>query len=71
MKNAGLVIVGLFFVLAGECFSMILEQDFKGSKDHPLLSRMPDFRISDCKDTEFGGYRFIGTDKKYGMIEGQ
>ena len=46
------------------------EQDVKGSKDHPLLSRMPDFRITGYKDTEYDSYRFNNQDKKLETIEG-
>jgi OmpA-OmpF porin, OOP family len=70
MKNVIMVTLSLFFLLTFEGISMVSEQDFKGSKDHPLLTRMPDFRISDYKDTEFDSYRFIGADKKYEIIEG-
>jgi len=59
MKNAMAVVFGLFFVLASSGFSMAADQDRKGSKDHPLLSRMPNFHISDYKDTEFDSYKFI------------
>ncbi|TAL61659.1 MAG: OmpA family protein [Bacteroidetes bacterium] len=70
MKNVILVTFSLFFLLTGEVLSMVSEQDFKGSKDHPLLTRMPDFRISDYKDTEFDSYRFVDHDKKQVIIEG-
>jgi outer membrane protein OmpA-like peptidoglycan-associated protein len=70
MKNAGLVIISMLFFLTGEGISLAAEQDFKGGKDHPLLSRMPDFRISDYKEAEFDTYRFIGADKKAVAIEG-
>jgi len=70
MKNVIVVICGLFFLLAGQGFSMPQEQDFKGSKDHPLLSRMPNFHISSYKDTEFDSYRFNNQDKKLEAIEG-
>jgi len=68
MKNA----FGLFFVLifVFESFAFAAEQDIKGSKDHPLLSRMPNFFISEYKDTEFGSQKFIGGDKKPIFIEG-
>ena len=46
MKHVKVVIFSLFFVLTGFSFSMAAEQDIKGSQDHPLLSRMPDFFIS-------------------------
>jgi len=59
MKKAMAVIFSLFFVLAGFGLSTAADQDRKGSKDHPLLSRMPNFHISDYKDTEFDSYKFI------------
>jgi outer membrane protein OmpA-like peptidoglycan-associated protein len=64
------VIISLFYLLTGESLSTVSAQDIKGSKDHPLLTRMPDFRISDYKDTEFNNYRFIGSDKLAVTIEG-
>lgn len=64
------MIFSLFFVLAGFNLSYAADQDAKGSKDHPMLSRMPDFYISEYKDTEFDSYRFIGSDKKPVSIEG-
>lgn len=70
MKNVILIILSLFFLLTGESLSIISAQDIKGSKDHPLLTRMPDFRISEYKDTEFNSYRFIPADKKPVTIEG-
>jgi OmpA-OmpF porin, OOP family len=70
MKNVILTFISLLFLLPGKSYSTISAQDFKGSKDHPLLSRMPDFRISEYKDVEFGSYRFIGSDKKPIDIEG-
>ena len=70
MKKVMAVIFSLFFVLAGFGLSMAAEQDVKGSKDHPLLSRMPDFYISGYKDTEFDSHKFIGQDKKPVSVEG-
>lgn len=67
MKNA-IIVISLFFLITS--FSIAQQQDSKGSKDHPLLSRMPDFRISDYRDMEFDSYRFIGADKKPVAIEG-
>ena len=57
-------------LLAAVPLSYGLEADAKGGKDHPLLSRMPDFRISEYKESEFNSYRFIGQDKKPVNIEG-
>ncbi len=69
MKNVITVIFSLFLLLTGQGFSMQADQDIKGSKDHPLLTRMPDFHITGYKDTEFDSYRFIG-DNKPQVIEG-
>jgi len=67
-------VVALFFILLfmAPCFSfsMSSEGDIKGSKDHPLLSRMSDFHISDYKYNDFASYRFNDQVKKYVIIEG-
>lgn len=70
MKKVMVGIFSLFFVLAGLGLSVAADQDVKGSKDHPLLSRMPNFFISGYKDTEFDSHKFIGQDKKPISIEG-
>jgi OmpA-OmpF porin, OOP family len=70
MKKGLSVIFSLFCVLAIFGLSMAADQDMKGGKDHPLLSRMPDFHISDYKDTEFNSHRFINQDKKPVSVEG-
>ncbi|MHB8880158.1 MAG: OmpA family protein [Thermodesulfovibrionales bacterium] len=70
MKNAVTVIFSLFFVLASFVLSMAANQDVKGGKDHPLLSRMPDFRISDYKESEFDSHTFFGPDKTKVRVEG-
>jgi outer membrane protein OmpA-like peptidoglycan-associated protein len=46
------------------------DQDIKGGADHPLLSRMPNFFISEYKNTEFDSHKFIGQNKKPVSIEG-
>ena len=70
MKNPGAFIVSLFFLLSTGSFSQTVTPDVKGSKDHPLISRMPDFWISEYKENEFDSYKFIGADKKPLIIEG-
>lgn len=70
MRKATAVICSLFFIFA--CFSLSFaeDKDYRGSKDHPLLSRMPGFHISDYKEKEFESYKFIGSDKMTVPIEG-
>ncbi|MDQ1331253.1 MAG: OmpA family protein [Thermodesulfobacteriota bacterium] len=70
MKSVTAVFFSLFFVLAGFGLSAAAEQDIKGSTDHPLLSRMPGFFISNYENSEFNSYKFIGQDKKPVSIEG-
>jgi outer membrane protein OmpA-like peptidoglycan-associated protein len=69
MKNLFAAIFCLF-LLSGNVQSQATQQDIKGSKDHPLLTRMPDFIISEYKDSEFESFRFVGADKKPVNIEG-
>lgn len=70
MTKLTVTVFCLFFLLAGKAISQNADQDFKGSKDHPMLTRMPDFRISDYKEADYGSYKFIGADKKPVVIEG-
>jgi outer membrane protein OmpA-like peptidoglycan-associated protein len=70
MKKLSLIIAVLFLLLPGDLFSQATTQDVKGSKDHPLISRMPDFWISEYKVSEYDSYKFIGADKKPLIIEG-
>jgi OOP family OmpA-OmpF porin len=70
MKNAIAAIFGLVLLLTGQGFTMQQDQDIKGSKDHPLLTRMPDFHISGYKDTEFDSYRYIAAANKPEVVEG-
>ncbi len=57
MKNVAAAILSIFLVMASVGLS-IAEQDKKGGKDHPLLTRMPNFHITDYKETEFDSYKF-------------
>lgn len=70
MKKSSVILLSVFLLLSVSGFSQAAQQDIKGSKDHPLLTRMPDFFISDYKDTDFESFRFIGADKKPVNIEG-
>ena len=71
MKKLAMGVLGMMFVVAGLNFPAVAEQDVKGGKDHPLLSRMPDFHISSYQEVEFGSYNFIQKDAKKTSIEGR
>jgi OOP family OmpA-OmpF porin len=70
MKKLIVGIFSLYLLQTASGFSMPQVQDIKGSKDHPLISRMPDFHITGYKDAEFDSYKFINQDKKQESIEG-
>lgn len=70
MKKAMVVIFSVFCVMASLGLSMAAEQDVKGGKDHPLLSRMPGFYISDYKDRDFESYNFNNENGKKIAVEG-
>jgi OmpA-OmpF porin, OOP family len=58
--------VSVFLVLAVLIFSSISlaqEKDKKGSKDHPLLSRIPNYYISDQTNKDFDSYTSPYIDK--------
>lgn len=63
----GMMILSLTTVVAARA----ADTDKPGSKDHPLLSRMPDFHISEYKLIEFDNHKFIGTDKQKVVVEGR
>lgn len=71
MKNIKAVIFSLFIALAGAGFAVAADVDIKGSKDHPLLTRMPAFFISGYKEADFDSHKFMGQDKKPVSIEGR
>ena len=70
MKKVIIVIFSLLFLMPVKGVSQAVQQDIKGSKDHPMLTRMPDFWISDYKEAEFESYKFTGADKKPVVVEG-
>jgi outer membrane protein OmpA-like peptidoglycan-associated protein len=70
MKKVMTVFFSLIFFAWGIGISTAQQTDVKGSKDHPLLTRMPDFWISDYKEADFESFKFIGADAKPVIIEG-
>jgi OmpA-OmpF porin, OOP family len=56
MKRIGYILPGILFILFLTVGVAIAQTDVKGSKDHPLLTRMPDYYISEYTVSEFGGF---------------
>jgi OOP family OmpA-OmpF porin len=47
-----------------------VEPDAEGCKDHPLLSRMPNYRIQRCNEQEFASHNFVDAARKEIAVEG-
>lgn len=71
MKRAVAVVLGMVLSLIAVITAGAADTDKPGSKDHPLLSRMPDFFISDYKVIDFDNYKFNGADKQKVVVEGR
>jgi outer membrane protein OmpA-like peptidoglycan-associated protein len=68
MNKVIAVIACMLFVLVGVNVYAV-ETDIKGSKDHPLLTRMPDFHITAYSDKDFDKFDFIVlNDKKVSRV---
>ena len=63
-----LAVLGAGMLLAG--FGLA-QQDVKGSSDHPLLSRMPNFRIDKYEVKEFDQLEFKDEKGKPTSVEGK
>ncbi len=48
----------------------IAQEDVAGSRDHPALTRMPGFFISDYRDSPFAAYEFRVGEKQTQTVEG-
>ncbi|MRR09121.1 OmpA family protein [bacterium] len=57
-------------LLAMSALSLAADPDVKGGKDHPLLTRMPGFHVSEYKEKDFDSYRFIDAGAKPAVTEG-
>jgi len=71
MKRCGRIIglVWVFiFVASGIGFA---QEDAKGCKDHPMFTRMPDFYISNCRESKFDQVDFMDEKGKEVKVEGK
>ena len=69
MNKVFAIILCMLFVLVGLNVSAA-EKDRQGSKDHPLLTRMPDFHINDYSEKDFDKHEFIVQNGKRVSVEG-
>jgi OOP family OmpA-OmpF porin len=56
MKKTGYVLQGILFISFLTVRAAFAQTDIEGSKDHPLITRMPDYYISEYTVSEFGAY---------------
>jgi len=62
--------LSILMISIGPFSAEAADQDAKGSKDHPLLSRMPDCFIYQYRDKDFEVHKFPDKDKKWIPVEG-
>ena len=71
MKRASFILLSIAYLSILTCaVAMAAEKDIKGSKDHPLLTRMPDFHINEYQEKEFDKHEFIVQNGKKVSVEG-
>jgi len=70
MKLIGKVMLGILFGLLFTTGLALAQEDMPGSKDHPLLTRMPEFYISDYEEKDFDQADFKNDKGEDTKIEG-
>jgi outer membrane protein OmpA-like peptidoglycan-associated protein len=55
MKRISYILLGILFISFLSMGITLAQEDVQGSKDHPLITRMPDYYISEYTISEFGG----------------
>ena len=64
-----LMFSSIVFLFCSLCFA---QEDAKGSKDHPLFNRMPDYRIMRYEEMDFNVYKdFLDANGKKMSVEGK
>jgi len=71
MKKALIVLMSAVFLLLAAGVTA-QQSDSAGCKDHPLFpTRMPEYRLADCKVEDFGVYEFFATKGPKTPVEGK
>jgi len=63
-----ILVLACLTIVAAPAFAQ--EEDEEGCKDHPMFSRMPNYRITACEDQEFSTHEFDLPDG-YKKVEGR
>jgi len=62
--------MGIFLLFLVTGFVFAEEEDVEGSKDHPLLSRMKNYYISDYEEFQYDSHEFYDAEDNEYVIEG-
>jgi len=71
MKHSIKSFLSIFFITLWGVFIFAQEQDVEGSKDHPLLSRMKNYYISEYKESAYDSHEFYDAEDNEYIIEGR
>lgn len=63
--------LGIFLIILLAAMAFAQEQDVEGSQDHPLLSRMKNYYISEYKESAFDSHDFYDAEDNEYVIEGR
>jgi OmpA-OmpF porin, OOP family len=70
MRKASIIVIGA--LLLATATSVLAQPDKAGCKDHPLFpTRMPEYRIGDCRVEDFAAYEFFATKGPQLRVEGK
>jgi len=71
MKYGVKSFLGIFLVILSAAIVLAEEQDVEGSKDHPLLSRMKNYYISEYEEFAYDSHEFYDAEDNEYVIEGR
>lgn len=63
--------LGIFLIILTAAIVLAEEQDVEGSKDHPLLSRMNNYYISEYEEFAYDSHEFYDAEDNEYVIEGR
>jgi len=71
MKYGVKSFLGIFLVILSAAIVLAEEQDVEGSKNHPLLSRMKNYYISEYEEFAYDSHEFYDAEDNEYVIEGR
>ena len=71
MRRTSSVLLGILLTLVAAAPLAAQHKDATGCKDHPLLTRIPDYWIESCTVKQFDAYAFMIAGGKTTRVEGQ